>query len=73
MVKIKLDAKHKDYKKDRSAVNKLLSDNNVGFCQITGVDCWKSSIFSATKLDDMDLVRSIGQMESVTEISFEKD
>lgn len=73
MVKIKLDSKHKEYKKDKTKIEELLTNKNISYCQILGADNWRFSIFSATALDDMNLARSIGQMGSVTEISFEKD
>lgn len=73
MVKIRLDAKHEKYKQEKAAISTLLDDKNINHCQILGVDGWKASFFSMRKLDDMGLVKLIGQMESVTEILFEKD
>lgn len=73
MVKIKLNAKHEKYNQEKAAISVLLNDKNINHCQILGADGWKFSLFSLRELDDMGLARLIGQMESVTEISFEKD
>ncbi|KKK89444.1 hypothetical protein LCGC14_2733060, partial [marine sediment metagenome] len=34
MVKIKLDSKHKEYKKDKTKIEELLTNKNISYCQI---------------------------------------
>ena len=71
-VQIKLNTKHEVYQREKQSIDILLKGKDISYRQITGVADWKTSIFSVKELNNVALIKVIGEMESVTEMFFGK-
>ncbi len=69
---IKLNTEHEAYQRNKQSIDSLLKGKDISYCKITGVNDWKVSIFSVKELDNIDMIKVIGEMKSVTEIFFGK-
>ena len=70
VIEIRQVTDHEKYKRDKEEIAKELDTANANYCQISGVDDWKASLFNIRDFDDISLIKKIGQMESVTKVSF---